>query len=171
MAEPDPPPQQPVVKLVLCPYCGARSRQGERCEHCRGGFDPLSRQASQNEMGPWSIRDESRPFQPGCSFAKLKSLIERGRVGPDTIVRGPTTNQFWQPASQTPSVANLLGRCHACGGEVAPADFACRHCGAAFTPIGDRQHLGLGPTRLLPGSASPSQIAASTGFVDGPGRG
>jgi hypothetical protein len=146
---------------ILCPYCGNVSANPRRCDACAGFFDPLSRQASQNAMGPWFFRDHSQPFRPGCSYETLKELIRRGRVNRSTVLRGPTTRQFWSFAGRTPSVANLLGLCHNCQAEVAPDSFACTACGAAFSPETDRQHLGLAPVHLLPGQAPPEIIAAS----------
>lgn len=144
---------------ILCPYCGDVSPDPRRCEHCGGHFDPLSRQASQNAMGPWFIRDRVRPFRPGCSFETLRELVRRGRVTRETVIRGPTTHQFWTFAGRTPSVANLLGICHNCRGAAATEEFACRSCGASFAPETDRQHLGLAPVHLLPGQAPPEVIA------------
>lgn len=151
----------PIPKAVLCPYCGHLSLNTSRCESCRGYFDPLSRQASQNSMGPWFIRDETNPFRPGCSFATLCALIRRGKVGPETVLRGPTTRQFWTFARNTPGVAHLLGECHNCHAPAAADDRACRACGADFVHVEDRQHLGLAPVHLLPGHTSPEIIAAS----------
>ncbi len=153
----------PNPRVVLCPFCGGLSANLEACSHCKGRFDPLSRQASQNAMGPWFIRDEKQPFAPGCSFETIKSLIARGRISKNTILRGPTTNQFWTLAKRTPGVANLLGVCHNCQHEVDPRDFACGACGAPFTPDVDRQHLGLAPLQPLPGQAPPAVIAALSG--------
>ncbi len=153
----------PNPRVVLCPFCGGLSANLEACSHCKGRFDPLSRQASQNAMGPWFIRDEKQPFAPGCSFETIKSLIARGRISKNTIIRGPTTNQFWTLAKRTPGVANLLGVCHNCQHEVDPRDFACGACGAPFTPDVDRQHLGLAPLQPLPGQAPPAVIAALSG--------
>jgi hypothetical protein len=123
----------------------------------------LSRQATQNALGPWFIRDETNPHKPGCSYETLRGLIQKKRVTLRTVIRGPTTRQFWTYASRTPSVANLLGVCHNCSARVDPGAYSCGSCGAVFTPEVDRQHLGLGPVRLLPGQASPEVIAASTG--------
>ncbi len=153
----------PTPRVVLCPFCGGLSANLEACTHCKGRFDPLSRQASQNAMGPWFIRDERQPFAPGCSFETVKNLIARGRISKNTIIRGPTTNQFWTLAKRTPGVANLLGVCHNCQHEVSPKDFACGACGAPFTPEVDRQHLGLAPLQPLPGQAPPAVIAALSG--------
>lgn len=161
--QPATPSPQPKPRAVLCPYCGHASRDARRCEACGGLLDPLSRQATQNALGPWFIRDEANPHRPGCSYETLKGLILKRRVTLHTVIRGPTTRQFWTYASRTPSVANLLGVCHNCSARVDPGAYSCGSCGAVFTPEVDRQHLGLGPVRLLPGQASPEVIAASTG--------
>lgn len=154
----------PTLTADLCPYCGARletDAERARCPACKGMLDPLSRQASQNAMGPWAIRDETRPFNPGCSHDTLKALIARGRIRRDTIIRGPTTRQFWMFAANVPGVAVLLGECHACHHAVHPDEFLCGRCGVALSPPTDRQTLGLAPVRLLPGGASAPAIAAS----------
>ncbi|HZW11362.1 MAG TPA: hypothetical protein VFF69_15770 [Phycisphaerales bacterium] len=141
----------PKPRSTICPYCGARTRNLSRCETCRGLFDPLSRQATQNAMGPWSIRDDARPHRPGCSYETLVRMVERGQVGPDTVLRGPSTLQFWTVARWCPGVAHLLGACHSCGYRVEPTDPACPRCGATFRAPADRQSLGLGEVRFVPG--------------------
>jgi hypothetical protein len=119
-------------------------------------------------MGPWFIRDLASPFRPGCSYDTLRDLIRRGRITAETIIRGPTTHQFWTFAGRAPSVANLLGLCHNCRGRARPDEFACRACGASFAPDTDRQHLGLAPIHLLPGHAPPEMIAAASFPPPGP---
>ncbi len=153
----------PTPRMVLCPFCGGLSPDLEQCTTCKGRFDPLSRQASQNAMGPWFIRNEDNSFAPGCSFETIRTLIARGRILPNTIVRGPTTNQFWTLAKRAPSIANLFGVCHNCQGGVEEGEFACGSCGAPFRPEGDRQHMGLAPLQHLPGQAPPAVIAALSG--------
>jgi len=153
---------KPAPKAILCPYCGSISKDVSRCVECGGRFDHLSRQATQNSMGPWHIRDERDPFRPGCSYDTLKKLVAKGRVTEATVLRGPTTRQFWSPAKRAPSVANLFGLCHGCQCKVAPDDLACPRCGASFEPETDRQYLGLMPVRLLPGQAPAEAVAAST---------
>lgn len=154
-----PASQVGAAAATLCPYCGHRSLRTDACDRCRGLFEPLSRQATQNSMGPWFIRDEGSPFRPGCSYATLSALIARGRVGLETVLRGPTTHQFWTPARNVPGVASLLGECHACHQPVNAKDPECRHCGVIFEVSQDRQFLGLSPKRLLPGHATPAEIA------------
>lgn len=151
----------PRPQTTLCPYCGHVSASAKACERCRGVFEPLSRQASQNAMGPWFIRDESNPFLPGFSLATLRQMVRRGRITPDTIIKGPSTRQFWAYARSVPGVAHLLGACHVCRA-TANADLtSCSACGASFDVPDDREHLGLTPVRLLPGQADPAQIAAA----------
>src|SRR6185369_16768084 len=106
---PTQPATPPAPRGVLCPYCGRISVNPRRCDGCGGFFDPLSRQATQNAMGPWYLRDPAHPFRPGCSYETVRDLVKRGRIRPDTILRGPATRQFWNFAARTPTVANLLG--------------------------------------------------------------
>ncbi len=110
-------------------------------------------------MGAWCVRDEHNPFKPGCSYETLRRLVERGKINAETIIRGPTTNQFWAFARDIQGVANLLGHCHNCHIEVRPDDYMCRACAAILSPNTDRQSLGLAPVRLLPGHAPPHVIA------------
>ena len=156
----EPHPPQDAEQRALCPYCGHENpAAATQCAHCRGLFEPLSRQASQNAMGPWFVRDPQRPFQPGMSFATLRNLIARNKVNRRTILRGPTTRQFWAYAEDTPGVATLLCLCHACHAKVRPDEFLCRACNSTLSPQNDRQHLGLAPVRLLPGQGTPEEIA------------
>lgn len=165
-AQPETPPPQ---RGILCPYCGSvSSSDPKRCDRCGGFFDPLSRQATQNAMGPWLVRDAANPFRPGCSYETIRDLIRRGKVHAQTVLRGPSTKQYWNFASRTPGIANLLGLCHNCQGPAKPEDYSCAKCGAVFTPDTDRQHLGLAPVHLLPGQAPPAIIASVA--VDRAGR-
>lgn len=157
-----PAPVRPVPgTYILCPYCGEATLSAPRCTHCRGLLDPLSRQASQNAMGPWFLRDPAHPFRPGCSYETIAALVRRKKIGPQTVIRGPTTRQFWSIARRTPGVANLLGLCHACQADVQPEDHFCDDCGASFLVESDRQHLGLATVHLLPGQAAPEDIASA----------
>ena len=149
----------PSAPMLLCPYCGAATPHGTRCIACRGLLDPLSRQASQNAMGPWFVRDIAMPFMPGCSYETLVGMVTRGKITRRSVLRGPTTRQFWCTAERTPGVSHLLGVCHNCRVDVQPTDSFCDECGAGFTVEPDRQSLGLGAVHLLPGQATPQSIA------------
>lgn len=148
-------------KAILCPYCGlmqppptgvtpqAKGDSGsgmgglQRCAACGGLFDALSRKATQIAMGPWYIRDKANPFRPGCSFEVLKKQIEAGRIKATTVLRGPTTRQFWAIARNTPGVGHLLGYCHRCGAKVDKTDVACPECAEPFMEPDERNELGL----------------------------
>jgi len=149
--------------MVLCPYCGSLSAHLKQCTQCSGYFDLLSRQRSQNAMGPWFIRDVSRAFQPGCSLGTLVRMTQRGKIKPETVIRGPSTRQFWTFARNTPGISHLLGECHSCHTPVMPIAKLCSSCNASFVADDDRQNMGLSPVHLLPGDADTATIAASLG--------
>lgn len=158
----DAAPPENAPPLVVCPYCGGSTPDQARCTACHGPLDPLSRQATQNAMGPWFVRDELQPHRPGCSIETIGALIRRGKITPDSILRGPTTAQFWYPARRVPGVANRLGLCHVCQTSVA-GESTCPSCHASFEIEGDRQTLGLMPVRHIPGAGAtaPVESAAS----------
>jgi hypothetical protein len=141
------------TKVIICPYCGDTQPLAERCRSCLGLFEPLSRQATHNAMGPWFVRNVNRLFQPGCSYETLVKMIERGQVLKNTIVRGPTTRQFWTVAKRVPGIAHLLGYCHNCDASVDPGDHGCHACGVPFGAYLDRNFMGLPDIKPLPWEA------------------
>ena len=141
------------TKVLICPYCGEAQTVGERCVACGGLFEPLSRQATHNAMGPWFVRNPMRPFQPGCSYETLVKMVERGQVIKTSIVRGPTSKQFWTAARRLPGIAHLLGYCHNCDASVDPGDHGCHSCGVPFGAYLDRNFLGLPEVKPLPWEA------------------
>lgn len=161
-------------KVVLCPYCGHAQAAQDRCEACGGLFEPMSRMATQIAMGPWFIRDKANPFRPGCSFETLERLINNGKIVPTTVIRGPSTHQFWSVARNIPGIAHLVGYCHACGAHVNPNAKECPECGAKFNQRFKRDAMGLqypstatveaAQKRLLElsGAAEPEQQPQST---------
>lgn len=155
------------TKVLICPYCGETQPAGERCRACAGLFEPLSRQATHNDMGPWFIRDPFRPFQPGCSYETIIKLIERGQITKTSILRGPTTKQFWTIARRAPGVAHLLGYCHSCDAPVDVEDHGCPACGVPFGAYLDRNYLGLPEVRPLPWEPGHDEAAAQTAAVAG----
>ncbi len=157
------------TKILICPYCGAGQPASVRCRGCGGLFEPLSRQATLNAMGPWFIREPDRPFQPGCSYETLVRMVDRGRITKTTIVRGPTTRQLWTIARRVSGVAHLLGYCHACDASVDPGDHACHACGAAFGAYLDRNYLGLPEIRPLPWEADVDEERRRTEGIGGMG--
>ena len=160
-------------QVILCPYCGhaqkvpADQPVPDQCIECRGLFEPLSRRATQIAMGPWYIRDKAMPFRPGCSFDVLQKQIKAGKVKTTTVMRGPTTKQFWSVARNVPGVAHLLGYCHGCGSKTEPSAKSCTSCNAKFKNQGQRNELGLQyrtPTEAHAAQrALEKEIAAITG--------
>ena len=141
------------TEVLICPYCGDKQPASERCRACGGLFEPLSRQATHNAMGPWFVRDSAKPFHPGCSYETLVRLIDRGQVTKYSIIRGPTTKQFWTVAKHVPGVAHLLAYCHNCDASVDHEDHGCHACGVSFGAFLDRNFLGLPEVRPLPWEA------------------
>lgn len=131
--------------MTPCPYCGttAATENTARCSHCNGLVEPLSLKATQLAMGPWFIRDKRRPFMPGVNTQTLREQVSAGRIKPDTIVRGPTTHQFWMRADHVPGLSRLLGICHSCQAEVSPDDRACGACRSDLTLPESVDTLGL----------------------------
>ena len=143
-------------QIVLCPYCGQTQVRSHKCNACGGLFEPLSRRATQIAMGPWYLRDKHQPFRPGFSYPVLRQMIQNGRVSATTVLRGPTTRQFWSIARNVPGVAHLLGYCHQCHRRVEtdPSPANCPHCEARFKSVRQRNELGLQfPTRRAAESA------------------
>jgi len=114
-------------------------------------------------MGPWFIRDDRSPHRPGCTYETLIRMVDAGQIGPDAVLRGPSTRQFWTLARHTPGVAQRLGFCHNCRASVSKDAFQCPSCHASFSVDRDRQHLGVGEVRPLPGKGSPEVLAMQAG--------
>lgn len=129
----------------VCPYCGSGvptsagriGHIGTRCPSCKGLLDELSIHATRGHMGDWFIRDEASPFRPGCSLATLRTMIDRGRVTPTSVVRGPDTEQFWHLAGRVPRIARLMGICHECGLHISPDSPECVSCGTQLVSMHD----------------------------------
>lgn len=141
----------PKLRTLICPFCGDLTADTGLCNSCHARFDPLSRQASQNEMGPWFVRDQAMPYRPGCNFSTIQRLVESGAIELNSVIKGPGTRQFWMLAKHTPGVSQLFGVCHHCGNDVATDSFGCSLCGESFSVDRDRQHLGLGVARAIAG--------------------
>jgi len=141
---PTTPPGDRPVPTAPCPYCGTTpAPDATRCAHCGGLFEPLSRTATQLAMGPWQVRDDTKPFMPGFSAAVLIRQIAAGRVKADTVLRGPSTYQFWMRADQAPGVSRLLGKCHACRADVDKNATSCAKCNADLFLPEEPNTLGL----------------------------
>lgn len=153
--------------IILCPYCGSRQAFGTACEACGGRFDAWSLSATQNDMGAWFVRDSKRPHFVGCSYDTLVAAIRAGEIGRDSIVRGPSTRQFWTVARRAAGLAHLFGRCHGCQGPVTQEKPECAACGTAPLDWQDRNYFGLPPIETVapPTAALEPQALVATAFV------
>ena len=136
-------------KVLICPYCGELQPAEDACRVCDGRFKRPARQEMQNGMGPWFVRDSAAPFRPGLSYASMAQEIEAGRIDRYTILRGPTTKQFWTVAKRVPGIAHLVGYCHNCGEAVNSKDHHCQSCDTPFGAYLDRNYLGLPEVQLM----------------------
>lgn len=110
-------------------------------------------------MGPWSVRDVDRPFMPGFNEAILRQQITAGRITANTVLRGPTTNQFWMIAADVPGVSRLMGTCHACHQPVEPTDTTCQFCKSDLSLPDDVDSLGLRYTNAEQRAEAQKEIA------------
>ena len=78
--------------------------------------------------GPWSWLSADNVSSEGVSLPTLTAWIRSGRIGPDSMVRGPTTGDRWTLADRTPGVSKHLGQCPHCQGAVEPNEEICTHC-------------------------------------------
>lgn len=153
--------------IILCPYCGNRQSFATACEACGGRFDAWSLSATQNDMGAWFVRNSKRPHFVGYSYETLVAAIRAGEVGRDSIVRGPSTRQFWTVARRAAGLAHLFGRCHGCQGPVTQEEPECTACGTGPLDWQDRNYLGLPPMESVapPATALEPQALVATAFV------
>jgi hypothetical protein len=71
------------------------------------------------------------------NFATLMVLVQKGRVTARSVVRGPTTGQFWRHAARVKGVSREFGLCWSCGGDVAKNARACAACKRNQEPPAD----------------------------------
>ncbi len=133
------------------------------CSACGGCFDQWSLKATQDDMGPWFVRDARRPHFVGVSYESLVAQIRSGELGMNAIVRGPTTRQLWTLARRVPGLAHFFGRCFACQAPVREQAALCSACGAAPPPQVDRNFVGLPPIdRVAPPADARADLSAFT---------
>lgn len=155
---------EPAQRILVCPYCGDCQPPAQECRACGGCFDEWSLKATQNDMGCWFVRDSRRPHFVGFSHEALVGAIRAGEVGMNTIVRGPTTRQFWTVARRVPGIAHFFGRCYACQAPVTESSPRCAHCGAHPPAVFDRNQLGLPSVdRIAPPTDAKPDLA---GFLE-----
>jgi hypothetical protein len=75
------------------------------------------------------------------NFATLLVLIQKGRVTPRSVIRGPTTSQFWRHAARVRGVSREFGVCWNCGQDVNQAARTCPNCRRSQEPPTDADAL------------------------------
>lgn len=127
------PPVAPAA--TICPFCGTANADVEQaCGKCRMQNTPATRKATRARIGPWYVLQTRNPAAPGMKFETLIEFVRKGQVTPRSIVRGPTTHQFWKLASQVKGLSREFGLCFSCGGAVDPTGNLCPHCNRLQEP-------------------------------------
>lgn len=113
----------------VCPFCGTqRETDLGACLHCSLEDTPTTRSATRSKLGPWYVLQSRNPSAPGMNFATLMVLVQKNRVTARSVIRGPTTGQFWRHAAKVKGVSREFGLCWNCGGDVAKNARACSAC-------------------------------------------
>jgi hypothetical protein len=96
--------------------------------HCSLEDTSATRSATRGKLGPWYVLQSRNPSAPGMNFATLMVLVQKGRVTARSVLRGPTTQQFWRHAAKVKGVSREFGLCWNCGGDITRTARACGHC-------------------------------------------
>lgn len=113
----------------VCPFCGTqRETDVGACTQCSLEDTPTTRSATRSKLGPWYVLQSRNPSAPGMNFATLMALVQKGRVTARSVLRGPTTGQFWRHAAKVKGVSREFLLCWNCGGDVAKNARACPNC-------------------------------------------
>ena len=145
---------------VVCPFCGsvndrpAHDYDNTACPRCSMADTPATRQATRARLGPWFVRQNRNPAAPGMKFDTLMALVKRGQVTAQSVVRGPTTNQFWRFAAQVKGLSREFGLCYNCATPVDKAATICPQCNRMQEPPANPDVLlENAPTATAPTSA------------------
>lgn len=117
---------------TVCPFCAhIRTDPVGSCPKCTMEDTPSTRRSTGERIGPWFVLQRKNPTAPGLRLSVLLTLARRGHVTPKSIVRGPTTGQFWKFASQVKGLSSVFGICWHCGASVSPEATTCPKCRSA----------------------------------------
>lgn len=155
----------PPVESVVCPFCAhVRTEATGSCPKCTMEDTPTTRRSTGERIGPWFVLQRKNPTAPGLRLSVLLTLARRGHVTAKSIVRGPTTGQFWRYASQVKGLSRVFGTCWHCGGSVSPDATNCPRCRSAQEIPDDpdqflETHAQLPVMREVPAPAIESEPA------------
>ncbi len=136
----------PRYGVHVCPFCGAsRGDPADACPKCTMRDTPATRAATAERLGPWFVLQTRSPSAPGMRLDTLRLLAKKGHVTRRSVLRGPTTGQFWTFAERARGVAREFGLCHACGADVRPTADRCPRCNEDQRPPADPEALLAGP--------------------------
>jgi hypothetical protein len=148
---------------VVCPFCGSvndrpsHDYDNTACPRCSMADTPGTRQATRARLGPWFVRQTRNPAAPGMKFDTLMALVKRGQVTGQSVVRGPTTNQFWRFAAQVKGLSREFGLCYNCATPVDKAATICPQCNRMQEPPANPDVL----LENAPAATAPSNVAST----------
>ena len=118
-----------VSSHAVCPFCGCvNDSSAGACRQCGMENTQATRQATRSKIGPWFVWQLRNPSAPGMNWATLMSLVEKGRITPRSVVRGPTTGQLWRFAARVKGLSREFGTCWHCGTELKKIARVCGSC-------------------------------------------
>jgi len=119
----------------VCPFCGLVKEHADGpCERCTMENTASTRQATKARIGPWYVLQGRNPAAPGMKFDTLLTFVQKGKIKPRSIVRGPTTHQLWRFAAHVRGLSREFGICYSCGGEIERTANLCPHCNRLQEP-------------------------------------
>ncbi len=146
----------------VCPFCGTqRETDLGACTQCSLEDTPTTRTATRGKLGPWYVLQSRNPSAPGMNFATLMTLVQKGRVTARSVLRGPTTGQFWRHAAKVKGVSREFMLCWNCGSDIAKNARACPSCKRLQEPP-------LNPDVLLENGEFSSEELAEAMWSDQP---
>lgn len=148
----------------LCCICGHDKTGADECPQCETIFSPAE-DATRITLGGWFIHGKAHAYKPGISYEQIRKEAELGTLTGRSIVRGPTTEQFWQLAKNTPGIAHLTGCCHACGEKVEASAENCPACKASFSVPADPNWVGLRYPTAEAAAAAQTQLDAELAAI------
>lgn len=136
----------------VCPFCGAATEGHQTvCPKCTMENTPAARKATKSRIGPWYVLQARNPAAPGMKWETLLGFVRKGRIKPQSIVRGPTTHQLWRFAAHVKALSREFGVCYSCGGAIDPAANLCPQCNRLQEPP-------INPDTLLEGGEIESRL-------------
>ena len=114
---------------TVCPFCGTLNEDSAHsCRQCSMENTHATRQATRSKIGPWFVWQQRNPSAPGMNWSTLMSLVEKGRITPRSVVRGPTTGQLWRFAARVKGLSREFSTCWHCGSDVVRSARLCTAC-------------------------------------------